>query len=243
AEITRQNTILLFIKSTDTLSLSAGDSVAIRAGDRVVVGSESAGQIILADGSAVDLYEGTALTVAALAREADTDGAVRLELLSGRIFSRVQRLLGTRTFDVGTPSSTASVRGTRFGVSVLSGESSYYYTAEGSVGVSMDGAEAVVDAGEELTAVQGDELVVTGIEDLIPPSLTISSPAGSVATGSTVTVTGLTEPDAIVYVNGFMVTVDEDGAFSVEVIVEETGILVDAIDAFGNMSSVQIPAQ
>jgi ferric-dicitrate binding protein FerR (iron transport regulator) len=239
--ITQPNTIFLFIKSNRTLVLSEGDALTIGAGDMIEVAADSAAQLALLDGSNLDLYANTVLTVDELTVSDTEPLSVQFGLISGRVFNRVQRLLGTDdTFDIRTPSSTASVRGTQYGVEVISVDSSYFNTAEGSVSVEMGGQEVLVNAGEELVAVMGQPLKVTPISDRTPPAVAITSPTSPVAAGSSVLVAGQTEPEAIVRINDTLVNVDEDGFFAYELTVDQPAIIIEASDRYGNTTRIQL---
>ena len=63
-------------------------------------------------------------------------------------------------FEVWTPSSYASAVGTEFVVEVRSADESFYATLSGVVLVNMGSERVTVSAGEQLTAVSGENLVV-----------------------------------------------------------------------------------
>jgi len=89
------------------------------------------------------------MTVVELQTPDDGPFQVRLDQVAGRTFHRVQRLLGVGdAYVVSTPSSTASVRGTAFGVEVVGPGTTYVHTDEGVVGVSQDGQDVDVGAGD-----------------------------------------------------------------------------------------------
>lgn len=153
----------------------------VRAGDEIRLGAAAAAQLRLDDGSTVDLAENTTLQITDLKTTSETY-VVRLNLLVGKLVSRVERILGSGdAFDIRTPSSTASVRGTVFTVEVIAAHVTYIACAEGVVAVQMGEASAQVPAGNELTATVGQPLQVfpqTGQPPAIMPApLVPTSPA------------------------------------------------------------------
>jgi flagellin-like hook-associated protein FlgL len=77
--------------------------------------------------------------------------------------------------------------------------------------------------------------------DVTAPSLELSSPSDGMTTeASVVTVSGTTEPGAILVVNGVTAAVGDDGSFSCEIALVEgdNTITVTATDASGNSATV-----
>lgn len=148
----------LFAGATDT-AVPAGEIITVSAGDTIRLADSATAQLRLNDGSTVDLYGGTTLTVAELVT--DGDYHVQLSLLSGKILNRVVRLLKPGdTFEIKTPSSTASVRGTIFTVETQSEESSQIVVTEGVVRVALADAFVDVNPGFQVTAVLNQPLQV-----------------------------------------------------------------------------------
>jgi len=82
----------------------------------------------------------------------------------------------------------------------------------------------------------------TVIYDHQPPLLTVTSPDDNSETGyGMVIVTGYTEPDSTVWVNGSSVAVDGDGNFSkvVDLKVEKNSVIIKAFDPAGNETVVE----
>lgn len=158
AIVSQNRTALLVISRENEVSLASGNALAVRAGDVIRIPAEAAAQLRLQDGSTVDLSADTTLEVAELITNDDTY-RVQLNLLAGRTVNRVIRLLGVNDrFDVRTPSSTASVRGTVFTVTVLDADSTYIGVEEGVVQVRMGEETVDVLPGFEVTAVVGQPL-------------------------------------------------------------------------------------
>lgn len=74
----------------------------------------------------------------------------------------------------------------------------------------------------------------------INPPLTVSSPKEAVVSSS-VTVSGKTDPNATVYVNGVPVTVGEDGQFAkiIDVFPGKTTITIKSVNRFGRETKVE----
>lgn len=141
-------------------AVTADEIVKVATGDEIRLSAAATAQLRLYDGSTVDLAPNTTLQITEL-ETSDDSYRVRLNLLLGRTVSRVERALGLGdTFEIRTPSATASVRGTVFTVDVLSSDSTYFACDEGRVWVVMGDAAAELPAGTELTAVLGQPLTV-----------------------------------------------------------------------------------
>lgn len=240
ATLHQARTVLVAISVPQETVLQAGEATTVRAGDTIMLDKGAVAELRLLDGSSVTLYENTALEVTRL-QVGERAYHVRLDVLAGNIYNRVLRLLGTGdTFEVITPSSTASVRGTAFAVQVLSPEMSYFACDEGQIAVRMADQEVTVNAGEQVIAVQGEPLEVQPQPDVTPPLLTVLSPLEPPLVGSTTLLRGRTEPGATVTVAGQPVEVDASGAFEVQLAVSADPIIIEAEDAAGNVVIVQI---
>ena len=149
----------IFASSAET-AVSSGDVLTVQEGDTIRLGSNATAQLRLQDGSTVDLFSGTTLVVSELVTN-DDSYRVRLNLFSGKTLNRVVRLLRSDdTFEIKTPSSTASVRGTVFTVEAQTAEISLVAVDEGVVRVAMQGQVVDVEPGFQVTAVLGQELNV-----------------------------------------------------------------------------------
>jgi ferric-dicitrate binding protein FerR (iron transport regulator) len=144
----------------DGKNIASGKAAVLEAGDTVRVGENGFARLQLADGSTIDLFAGTELQASTLIINEETY-QVRLNLLTGGALNRVKRLLSPGdVFEVITPSSTISVRGTVFTVRVISPEVTYVSCDEGVVEVSVGDRVVEVKAGEELIAEVGEPLNV-----------------------------------------------------------------------------------
>ena len=150
-------TFLLFNNNQKT-ALSKGDILVVQQGDTIEVTSVSSAVLTMGDGTSAELFSDTTVQVSELFVD-DINFRVRLSLVSGKMVNRVQRLLkADDAYDVQTPSSTASVRGTVFTVDVHSKQETFYSVDEGVVAVQMGEQEVMVEAGFEVTAVTSQPL-------------------------------------------------------------------------------------
>lgn len=138
----------------------AGDVVA--AGDIIRTGTASVAEITYFEGSSVRLEADTEIVVESLRTMADGGTVVRMKQLLGRTWHVVTKLTsGSSRYEVLTPSSTASVRGTIFAVDVrvdADGPSATVTTSEGVVvhaaadpGIAPEARQVRVTAGQEST--------------------------------------------------------------------------------------------
>ncbi len=167
-------------------TFTAGQVVNVKTGDNLAVKSGAEAQLRFYDGSSVDLSENTLLEVQELATS-DDQFRVRLKMLTGRTVSRVLRLLGVGdAFEISTPSSTVSVRGTVFTVQVLNADTTYVDCTKGVVKVVTGSQQVEVKAGQQLTATLGQPLEVKPLlnENAIPTQIS----------GQNVPPTGESEP-------------------------------------------------
>ena len=136
-----------------------GDLLA--AGDTVRTGANAIAEITYFEGSSVRLEENTQLVVQALSTEADGGTVISMAQTIGRTWHVVTKLLnGSSRYEVKTPTSTASVRGTIFSVEVAmrpDGVAATVTTSEGAVVHRADvpdasgPAQVTVRAGEQST--------------------------------------------------------------------------------------------
>lgn len=168
--------------------VTPSQAVLVWAGDEIRVARDAAAQVRLLDGSTVDLDQNTEIQITELQTNPESY-RVQLHLLAGKLLNRVERVLGSGdTFDITTPSSTASVRGTVFTVAVVAPDVTYIACREGTVAVQMGTATALVPAGTELTATVGQPLQVlpySEIDDAAAPSfLPVTAPLPQVTPAS-----------------------------------------------------------
>jgi len=196
ATVSQQGSVPLVMRDS-SVSLSAGQALTVRAGDKISLDPGAVGQLRLFDGSTVDLTEGASLEVTEL-NTTDSTYRVQLNLLAGRTLSRVVRALGIGdAFEIRTPSSTASVRGTVFTVAVISPDSTYFSCDEGVVHIVLQDQSVDIHPNEEVTAIIGRPLQVqtkSGAAPTAVPTATPTPTAMATAVPSTPTATPTIAP-------------------------------------------------
>jgi len=239
ATVTQNRNVVFGLRSPSQVSVGAGDAIGIREGDRVSMAEDAVAQIVLDDGSTVDLYDGADVAVAEL--ELGKGYQVEFEVLAGRTYHRVKHILGIDDiFKVSTPSSTASVRGTMFTVETLSADASYFACDEGMVAVTLGDQEVVLNPGEEVVAAVGQPLEIKPQAEATTMGLTIVSPLSPPEAGSLVTVKGYTGAGSSVTVDGNAVVVDGDGYFEIQVTAGEDPIVIVSTDPSGESVTAEI---
>ncbi|MCL4263824.1 MAG: FecR domain-containing protein [Anaerolineae bacterium] len=165
ATVQQGETMFLIVPRQTKTTVAAGSILTVNQGDHVTVPAGSAAQLSLYDGSVVEIAGGSTLQISELVTN-DKTYRVQLSLAAGRTLSRVVKLLGADDrFEIRTPSSTASVRGTIFTVAALSNTESYIAVDEGIVRVTMGGAFIDVRPGEAVMAVVGQPLTIMNTDE------------------------------------------------------------------------------
>jgi hypothetical protein len=149
----------------------------IRPGARVTTGPHGQVLLVFADGSTATVGPGSDLvigprslqlaTASGSIIESDGGGLLRLvppqiRLTIGNIWLEIDRRIDSGPFfDVETPSSTVSVRGTVFSVEVDEEETTYVYVESGQVVVESELGSLMVDPGQSAVAQKGKRPEVT----------------------------------------------------------------------------------
>src|SRR5437773_1640578 len=135
----------------------AREGEVVAAGDTIRTESGAAAEITYFEGSSVRLEADTQIVVESLRSEADGGTVIGMMQTLGRTWHVVTKLIsGSSRYEVRTPSSTASVRGTIFAVDVhvdADGPAATVTTKEGIVVHTAAGAVTGVrvSAGQEST--------------------------------------------------------------------------------------------
>ena len=132
--------------------------------DSIKTDDNSAASIVLFKSSVVRLDKNTEVTIEELIREEETSVIIQQE--SGRTWNTVTKISGIDHYEVQTPTTVASVRGTAFVVIVQENGSSYYGVSHGVLNVSGISNGVIKDSID----VSGNESVFVFI-DLINESL------------------------------------------------------------------------
>ena len=132
----------------------AADGQVLSAGDRVRTADGGHAVVTFLDGSTIEIEPATTITVIQATAAASGAITIQLEQAIGRTWSSVHRLdHADSKFELRTPATTATVRGTGFLTDVLASGATTVTTTDGIVEVSAQGTTVVVPAGS-LTTVQ-----------------------------------------------------------------------------------------
>jgi hypothetical protein len=145
---------------------SAENGMDLYQSDSIRTGDNSSASIILFETSIVRLDSNTKVTLEEIIREEET--TVTLQQDSGRTWNTISKISGIDDYEVQTPTTVASVRGTAFVVIVDENGSTYYGVSHGILNVSSISNGVIQDSID----VSGNESVFVFI-DLINESLEI----------------------------------------------------------------------
>lgn len=207
-----------------------GDREHIAAGTVVKTGPDGGVTLNWVDGSRVRLGPDTTIRVRKCTLNSSTRATVSLfDLDVGRIWVRVLSALeGRSKFEVHTPTATAGVRGTVFSVVVYPNGVTEVAVYEGSVHLTGKAGGVSVEPGQQARAEAGAAVSVGPEPDaarweqqtgIVGPRLDldldrqVELPAGT----QVLTVSGISEPGAVVTINGSPVELDRQHRFTAEV--------------------------
>jgi len=132
----------------------AADGQVLNAGDRVRTADSGHAIVTFLDGSTVEIEPVTTITVIQATAAASGAITIQLEQAIGRTWTSIQRIVHADSkFELRTPATTATVRGTSFITDVLASGTTTVTTTDGIVEVSAQGTTVVVPAGS-LTTVE-----------------------------------------------------------------------------------------
>ena len=134
--------------------------------DSVRTGDDSSASIVLFETSVIRLDSNTEVTIEELIRGEET--SVTIQQDSGRTWNTVNKISGIDNYEVQTPTTVASVRGTAFVVIVQENGSTYYGVKHGLLNVSKISGGVVLGSID----VSGNESVFVFI-DLITGSFEV----------------------------------------------------------------------
>jgi len=141
---------------------AAKTGMFLSAGDTIKTGEESFASVVFQDdGSRVKLGAVSTLTINAARKQKQLNKTLFME--SGKMWAKVTKKRGTE-FQVKTPTSVASVKGTRFILEEKESGETWVWVLEDAVQLSNDGGEVTVNAGQKGKATK-DTLDVQDIDD------------------------------------------------------------------------------
>jgi hypothetical protein len=154
------------VKSADGSWTSAENGMDLYESYSVKTGHNSSASIVLFKTSIVRLDSDTEVTLKELIREEETKVTIQQD--SGRTWNTVSKISGIDNYEVQTPTTVASVRGTAFVVIVQENGSTYYGVHHGILNVSSISKNVVQGSID----VSGNESVFVFI-DLINETLEV----------------------------------------------------------------------
>ena len=154
---------------------SAREGVVLAAGDRIRTGAGAAAEITYFEGSSVRLEAETEIVVESLRTEADGGTVIGMMQTLGRTWHVVTKLIsGSSRYEVRTPSSTASVRGTIFAVDV-------HIDADGPAATVTTSEGVVVHTTADTQAVEVSQVLVTAGQESTKSASKPAEPAHAAA--------------------------------------------------------------
>lgn len=147
--------------------VSAENGMSLYQSDSVRTGNNSSATIIFFKTSLVRLDSNTEVTLEKLFREEET--SITIQQDSGRTWNSVYKISGIDNYEIQTPTTVASVRGTAFVVIVWENYSTYYGVSHGILNITSISNGVIQDSID----VSGDESVFVFI-DMINESLEIA---------------------------------------------------------------------
>jgi hypothetical protein len=146
--------------------ISAENGMLLYKSDSVRTGNNSSASIIFFKTSLVRLDSNTEVTLEELFKEEET--GVTIQQNSGRTWNTIYKISGINNYEVQTPTTIASVRGTAFEVIVWENGSTYYGVSHGILNVTSISNGVIQDSID----VSGNESTFVFI-DMIHKSLEI----------------------------------------------------------------------
>ena len=202
------------------------DRPRVAAGDTLKTDARSQVDLRYVDGTRLRVGPSSRLTVLKdqiNRRTQDQTTMFKLDL--GRVWVRILKVLSHKSkFEIATPTATAGVRGTIFSVEVTPQGQTLVSVQEGKVAVLQGQTEAQVAEGQMMAdaapqPMADDERALWEDNETVAlPHLEIKQPAGAltVAPQQRIKVSGLTEPGAVVTINGRPQTLRLEKVFATE---------------------------
>jgi len=145
----------------------AEDGMFLYQSDSVKTGDDSAATIVLFESSLIRLDNNTEVTLRELIQQVE-ETSVSIQQDAGRTWNTVLKISGIDNYEVQTPTTVASVRGTAFVVTVFADGETYYGIGHGNLNVSSIKHGQIV-----FTIILGKDEAVTIHPDLIDQPLEV----------------------------------------------------------------------
>ena len=147
--------------------VSAENGILLYQSDSVKTGDNTSASIVLFESSIIRLDSNTEVTLQEVLQQ-DGETSVKINQDSGRTWNTISKISGIDNYEVQTPTTVASVRGTAFVVIVQSNGTTYYGVSHGILNVSSVSNGTIQD----VIDVHGNESVMVYI-DMVNKSLEI----------------------------------------------------------------------
>ena len=131
------------VKHVDGSWNSADNGMLLYQSDSIRTGENTSASMILFKSSIIRLDSNTEITIRELIDEAETN--VTIEQNSGRTWNTVRKISGIDNYEIQTPTTVASIRGTSFLVNVTEKGGTSYGVANGSLNVSSKKNGTIID--------------------------------------------------------------------------------------------------
>ena len=126
---------LVEVKHVGSSWTSASNGMLLEQSDTIKTGKDTSASVILFKGSIIRLDSNTKIKIKEIINDADKT-YVKIEQDSGRTWNTISKISGIDDYEVQTPTTVASVRGTAFVVIVEPNGTTYYGVSHGIVNVS-----------------------------------------------------------------------------------------------------------
>lgn len=157
------------VKHAEGSWISAENGMELYQSDSVRTGDNTSASIVLFESSIIRLDSNTEVTLQELIQH-EGETSVTINQDAGRTWNTVSKMSGIDNYDVQTPTTVASVRGTAFVVIVESNGTTYYGVSHGILNVSSVSNGTI----QGTIDVSGNESVIVYV-DMVGKSLEIKS--------------------------------------------------------------------
>jgi len=137
----------------------ATDEMQLHLNDKVRTSASSSASIALYEGEIIRLEENTEVSIDELSQE-----SITINQKSGSTWNKITKISGIKSYDVETPTTVATVRGTGFGVKE-GGE--VLLVESGTVNFKHENDEADVNAGEKAAIGNSIDISALTAEDMV----------------------------------------------------------------------------
>ncbi|HVH62868.1 MAG TPA: FecR family protein [Candidatus Dormibacteraeota bacterium] len=153
AAVNVPGSLIVYQPAASINSVDAKTGATVKAGDKISTNAKGRAAVTLPDGTMTRLATDTTITMdSAHFTKGGNLNDVSFKQQIGRTFTNVQHLVSGATFEVAGPHATASVRGTKFEVSIKSDGTMTVKVYEGTVTLRGAHGFVTINAGQQATA-------------------------------------------------------------------------------------------